>query len=95
MGDNSGRSSVLKVGFSAALAGGVFGVGGWVVASQWGGQADARAPAHSVGRPKAATATGYDREFGNIYYKVPAGYSAAQTEKAVIMVRTQMRWRIL
>ena len=88
MGDNSGRGSLLKVGLSAALAGGVFGAGGWVVASQWGGQADARAPEHSAGRPRAASTTGYDREFGNIYYKVPAGYSAAQTEKGVIMVRT-------
>lgn len=35
----------------------------------------------------AAAATRYDRVFGNIYYKVPAGYRAVQQKNGIVMVR--------
>jgi hypothetical protein len=50
----------------------------------------AAAPGKAAGaasvRP-AAGATRYDRLFGNIYYKIPAGYRAVQTQGGVVMVR--------
>jgi hypothetical protein len=62
---------LFRVGLLGALVGALLG-GGWTL-----GEAEATAPA----------VTRYDRVFGNIFYKVPAGYRAAQQRNGVVMVR--------
>jgi hypothetical protein len=68
-----------------ALVGAVLGGGGWMLASQ--SEADAAPGNKAAARPVAATK--YDRvtASGNVFYKVPAGYSAVQQKGGVIMVR--------
>lgn len=69
---------IWRVALPGALLGSVLGGGGWMLASQGGAEA-------APGRP--AVAPRYDRVFGNIYYKIPAGYRAVQQKDGVIMVR--------
>lgn len=72
----------LQVMVPAALLGAALGAGGLMLASRGSGIV---APSNAA--PTKAAATRYDRLFGNIYYKVPAGYRAVQTKGGVIMVR--------
>lgn len=74
---NSIVAVLLKAGLSAVLAGAI--VGG-EFAALW----SVAAAAGPVARP----ATRYDRVFGNVFYKVPAGYRAVQQAGGVTMVRT-------
>lgn len=64
---------------AAALIATAFGVGGWMVASQWSARADAR--------PNVTAVAPNDRQFNNIYYKIPRGYLGAQPENGVVMAR--------
>lgn len=74
-----GLGSFFRIGLSAALAGAIIGGGVWALAIRHDGEA--------MARPIAGTATRYDRVFGNVYYKVPAGYRAVQQAGGVAMVR--------
>ena len=77
MGENFGRSSLLTVGLSAILAGAAFIE-----------PADANPPARHPPRPGVHIVMRYDREFNNIYYKVPKGYRAADKgASGIIMLR--------
>lgn len=72
---------VWRVALPAVLAGAVLGGGACMLASQGGAEAAPRKAA-------PVTATKYDRvtASGNVFYKVPAGYTAVQQKGGVIMV---------
>ena len=79
----SGR--VVRIGLPVVAVAAVLGGGGWMLASQQSAEA---APGKAAARP-AISATKYDRvsASGNVFYKVPPGYTAVQTNGSVIMVR--------
>lgn len=74
-----GHARLFRACLSAALAGAIVGGGGWALLVRHDGEA--------MARPTAGVTTRYDRVFGNVYYKVPAGYRAVQQAGGVAMVR--------
>lgn len=78
----------IRIILPAALLGIVLGLIGWLFFNAWSADAaTAKIDVRPAGRGSKGAPTRYDRLFGNVYYKVPAGYLASQKPGGIIMLR--------